>query len=224
MKTVLITLFGVLLLAGIAIAQSQPSSTNSAPSAVTGISPQSSTTSAQHDRIILFATIAQTLTMVAGFIFVTLQFRKYVSEITKTHDWNRRKASQEACYTFMQSGVHDAWAAVRSSLIGGKRFEDLPPEEQGKLHMVISYLENLGISIKNNIVDEDIIWDYFGYIWPFCYEASVAFITGERTRCHDDMICEHFEDYALRFKMENERILAEKSVAGKKPGKPRIKG
>ena len=169
--------------------------------------------------------LVQTVTMIFGFTLVILKFRKYVMEISKTHDWNRRKASQEACYEFMNSRVQTAWASIYKAVIEERQaYEEVSESQQSEMREVIYYFENLGISLKNNILDEDIIWDYFGSVWPISYESAKGFVASSREQRSDDMIFEHFEDYAVKFVKRNQEIEQAKQNAGKVPGKPAIKG
>lgn len=173
----------------------------------------------------IYLCFIQTIIMVFGFIFVILQFRKYVSEISKTHDWNRRKASQEACYKFLDSRIQDSWKPIHKAIVDeNKTYDELEPKLQEDLLQIVYYFENLGISIKNNIVDEDIIWDYFGAIWPFCYECAKSLVTKYQLLTRDDMIFEHFVLFAQKFEERNRAIDSKKRAAGTLPGKPLITG
>ncbi len=202
------------------------------PSSSTTVNPPSAmgqgaaTASASHQETVQLVTcIVQTLTMVLGFIFVVLQFRKYIAEITKTHDWNRRKSSQEACYEFLQSKVQDDWMAIHKSVIEDNvTYDQLDKAQQAAMLRVIYYFENLGISLKNNIVDVDIIWDYFGAVWPLCYESAKSLVARYRQIAKDDMVFEHFVKYAEEFEARNRQIDAKKRAAGSLPGKPKISG
>jgi hypothetical protein len=220
----------VCLGASAALAQVPAANTNPAPSAsavggATSGTQASPTSTNRHDTIQLVTCIVQTLTMVLGFIFVILQFRKYVAEITKTHDWNRRKASQEACYNFMQGPVLECWNKVYAAVCEQTTtYDKLSDEQKEAIREVIYYLENLGICMKNHILDEDIIWDYFGSAWPRTYECAKGFVKASQELRQDPQVYEHFEDYGIAFKKRNDEVKSKQKQAVKNPGKPAIKG
>ena len=167
----------------------------------------------------------QSVIMLLGFVFVVLQFRKQVQAVTKVHDWNRRKTSQQACYEFVESKTMEYWMEIREPIgLGGKKFDDLGDNEKKSLLYLLYYFENLGISIKNNILDEDIIFDYFGYIWPLCHQASEYFIAKDQKDRNDPMLYEHVVEYAKRFEAKDERLKEKRRESARIVGKDMITG
>lgn len=214
----------------VAFAQVQPANTNPASSAVavagtTSNSQPSGVSTNRQGTIQLVTCIVQTLTMVLGFIFVILQFKKYVAEITKTHDWNRRKASQDACYNFMQAPILACWNQIFVPVCEQKKsYEQLDATQKQALREFIMYLENLGICLKNHILDEDIIWDYFGSAWPLAYQCAKDFVKKAQEIRGDPQVYEHFEDYGILFGKRNDAVKEKQKGAVKNPGKPVIHG
>lgn len=191
--------------------------------AATGAS-NSSTLAPQSSAPLIVSGIQVAIT-VLGFFFVVLQFKRAIAETTKTHDWNRRMASQQACYNFMQGFMQEHWNRIYESICEKqKAWAELDAPQKTSLREILYYLENLGIAMKNNILDEDIIWDYFGSIWPLCYKCAEKFVAQSRSLRNDPQVYENFEEVALAFQKRYEAVAEQKRQVGKIPGKPKIKG
>jgi hypothetical protein len=169
--------------------------------------------------------IAQLVVTALGFIFVVLQFQKNTQEVSKTHDWNRRKASQEACYQFMDPTVQTHWSSIYDDvIIKGKHYAQLTDIQKIDVLKMIYFFEYIGISMKNNILEEDIIYDHFGSIWPLCYRATKDFVEENQKVRDDDDVFEHFVSYANKFQKRYDDTQEMTKFITRIPGKSKITG
>ncbi len=119
-------------------------------------------------------------------LLILIKINKHTKEISKTHDWNRRKASQEACYEFMHDPIHQHWNLVEEAILyEKKKFDQLSDEQKKSMYKIMDFFENIGTSLKHNIVEEDIIYDFFQSIWLPCYEATQPFIEKKKIERQD---------------------------------------
>jgi len=142
----------------------------------------------------------QAVVMAIGAGLVYWQLKKHSEEISSTHDWNRRLASQHAAYEFMQPTIHGYWIKVQKSVIEEKKpYNELEPHEQHAVRQMLNFFESLGIALKYNIVDYGIIYDYFGYVWPLFRDCARVYIEEDCQR-EDPTLYENIVEYAERFR------------------------
>lgn len=153
------------------------------------------------------------LAVSAGLILV--QIKNGIEEVSKTHDWNRRKASQDACYEFMHHPTAKCWNLIYEPLIvEEKDYFELNAEQKEAARTIMNYFENLGILIKHGIVDDVIIYDYFQSMWFRFFNASKEYVKSTQLSAGDETVFENFGKYALKFdRLNNDRNQA-KHVAG----------
>ena len=106
-------------------------------------------------------------------------------QIKENHEWNRRKATQEV----LNNLVFGEFPELRAKLEGefkckiwekSQNFQNLTEglsEERTDdikilLSRILNILEAIAINIKNNIIDEDICYDYLGWIMSEYYRWS----------------------------------------------------
>jgi len=161
---------------------------------------------------------------------VLIKINKHTKEISKTHDWNRRKASQEACYEFMHDPIHLHWNLVEEAILyEKKRFDKLSDGQKKSMYKIMDFFENIGISLKHNIMEADIIYDFFQSIWLPCYEATLPFIEKKQIERQDNSVFYYFAFYAKVFKNTSNELKddlkkdAQRQV-GKVPPKEKITG
>jgi len=184
-----------------------------------------SVSNAKSENIDMGLKIVQLLVTALGFIFVVLQFRKNTQEVSKTHDWNRRKASQEACYQFTDPKVQTYWSSIYDDIIIKKKtYKELSDDKKADMLKIIYFFEYIGISMKNNILEEDIVFDLFGGIWPLCFFATKDFVEENQKSRDDDCVFEHFVSYALKFQKRYEDTQEKKKSVTRIPGKSKITG
>lgn len=116
--------------------------------------------------------VVDSLTLIALIVSVVLLYR----QISKEHEWNRRKTSQD----LLMSLVTGDFTNLRHDLeVGfGVRLDDvnqtyadvrtaLPPDRQAALKFsvdkLLNFYETIAIGIKNNVLDEEVCFDHFSW-------------------------------------------------------------
>jgi Domain of unknown function (DUF4760) len=168
--------------------------------------------------------------VIASAILVLKQIALMRKQMQATYDWNVRKTSQEALRDLI-SGEFPNWRDKIELEFGCRipdpkenyesKTADLPPEQIKELNFilgrVLNMLEVVSINIKNNVVDEDIIYDYLGVIlieyrrWsePFIMEIS----NGDAR--YLGSLKQYAEKWSIRFEKEQRQMAESGLVNGK---------
>ena len=141
-------------------------------------------------------------------------------QVKSNHEWNRRKATQET----LEKLVIGEFPILRNKLEVGygckiwdknesysgsvaSKSEEEKREFDALLAQILNIFETIGINIKNNVVDEDICYDYLGWLHTEYHRWSKDFIEERRSRAGDPRILINFTNGAeiWRKRMEEER-------------------
>lgn len=111
-----------------------------------------------------------------SMFFAGFQLYRMNQENRKTHDWNRRLASHELMKSLSEGSFPDLVDKVRgysnlempsnssySEVIKKVKKED-KDEFERDIRKLLNYLESFAVSVKNNIVDNEIMYDYASII------------------------------------------------------------
>jgi uncharacterized phage-associated protein len=151
------------------------------------------------------------------------QLQRSTDAQKKTHDWNRRKATQDACDDFLDPKLFALWQRIYDPVVqSGKLYGQLNKEEQQAVHTLLSFLESMAILIRHDVVDEKIVFDHFGTVWPPLYHCSKEFISETVGKRNDDRVFEHFVANAERFKQMTVELERRKRHAGKVKPRPKL--
>jgi len=153
---------------------------------------------------------AQTAVLMVQTVVLMVSVVLILWKIKKTYDWNRRKASQDACYEFMRHPIAKFWGLIYIPVvIEKKNYFGLNPKQKEAARTIMDYFENLGILIKHSIVDEKIIYDNFQSTWCRFFNASKEYVKSTRLSVGDETVFENFDNYALAFnRLNNDRTQA----------------
>ena len=165
----------------------------------------------------------QTVVLAVSAGLVLWKIKKSIEEVAKTHDWNRRKASQEACYEFMHQPTATSWNKICEPIVReGKTYEELSNDQKEAARAIMNYFENLGILIKHSVVDKEIIYDYFQSTWHPFFDASRNYVENMRGVVRDETVFENFGRYAEDFSSLNRKREKARSEAGRIPPRGEI--
>ena len=134
-------------------------------------------------------------------------------QLRETHEWNRRKSSDDALrflvsadYQRLTDLFHEIvpfeeWSKEHTS------YKDICPtltDQQRCLAIKYSWdllnvLESICIGMKNQIIDEDICFDYLAFILPRCFYWSEPFIDERRKVANEPRLYTELEDFANRW-------------------------
>jgi hypothetical protein len=161
------------------------------------------------------------LATVAAVLVAYFQLSKVSQQMRETHEWNRRKTSQEVLNVL----VFGEFPTLRTTVESELRCNIPDPKEtyetktatlsdsdkeklDNSLRQILNILETIAINIKHNIVDEDICYDYLGWIMVEYHRWSFGFIDARRKKAGDSRVLISFSEYAERWQ---KRIASEKT-------------
>ncbi|GEM_PF-2397309 len=139
----------------------------------------------------IIALIISTVSILIAGISLFFAWRK----LTETHEWNRRKSTDDAL-RFLVSGDYQKLTDEFHKIIPFEEWtktdttyqdicQTLNDEERILITKyswdLLNIFEALCIGIKNNILDEDICYDYLAFILPRFFHWSQHFIQERRT-------------------------------------------
>jgi uncharacterized protein YggT (Ycf19 family) len=175
----------------------------------------------------LITSLISTLALIATSVSAVLIF----IQIKSTNEWNRRKTTQEVLHNLTSGRLLELFRKVRDQ---NKLITDT--EYQNKnftyLHLfnklntadgiileanivdILNILENVCISIKNNIIDQDITYNMLYTFFIDTYYWTKPYILKRRSIEENDQIFAEFEYYATqwegRVNLEKKRSLINK--------------
>ena len=156
-------------------------------------------------------------------------------QIRSNHEWNRRKCTQETLDKLVTGEFPELRKKLEVDLKcpiwrkdkNYKSCTDPLPEEDRKelddsLMKVLNFFEIIGINMKNNIIDENICYDYVGWIYTEYLRWSQPFIEEIRKKAVEPRVLINFTNYAENW---SKRIAEEKKEKPKNisiPGKNKL--
>lgn len=149
---------------------------------------------------------------VVAVLVAYFQLSKLSKQMRDTHDWNRRKTSQETLNMLVFGNFPSLRAVIESEL--GCKIPDrnetyeikrakLPDTDKVKLdnalREILNIFEAIAINIKHNMIDEDICYDYLGWIMVEYHRWSLPFIEARRRMANDSRILLVFSEFAEKW-------------------------
>ena len=147
-------------------------------------------------------------------------------QIKETHDWNRRKATQEMLQSIADGSVRDILRRLREEFDCDVAAEPppeyeqvlaaIPADKQKDFKAILITLTNLfeavAIGIRHNVFDENIAYDYLGKMVPASYFFAEPLVEERRKRVGFDRAIGSLEYCAVRWqeRLEGERPAAQK--------------
>jgi hypothetical protein len=153
-------------------------------------------------------------------------------QLRETHEWNRRKCSQEVL-TNLVTGEFPRLREKLERELGCRilhgdetydsKIKGLDPETRLSLDhtlaRLLNILETVCINIKNHLIDEEICYDYLGWIAVQYRDWSDSFIRERRSLAEDQRVLGDVTAYAdawkVRMRDEREAIAKASRIRGK---------
>lgn len=148
------------------------------------------------------------------------QLSKLSQQMREAHEWNRRKTSQEVLNVLVFGEFPSLRNMVESELgcnipdhaeTYEKKKGSLLDSDKAKLddalRQILNILETIAVNIKHNIIDEDICYDYLGWIMVEYHRWSMPFIEERRTKAGDPRVLFDLSEYAKKW---GDRMTSEK--------------
>lgn len=144
--------------------------------------------------------IATSGATIIGAVLIVLQLRQ-------THLWNRRIATQTACNEFNSPHIYEHWKAFRKRVaLGPVSHGSLNPDEEASVMVLLSYFETIGLLVKHNILDEELVFDCFGSLVPKLAESFDDCVQSFRKERNDKRVYERFSEMAMRFAIRSRKL------------------
>jgi hypothetical protein len=147
--------------------------------------------------------------------------------LTKFHDWNRRKSTQEILKD-LALGDYPKFSKILSAkqivIFDKKRnyfsdLEKLTIEATADVTFATKNIANifefLAINIKNNTIDDDFCYDYIGFMYIEFYRWCKDYIESLQVDSHERRILYNFETKANEWALRNEMEVKPNTVKGK---------
>jgi len=142
-----------------------------------------------------------------------LQIERADQQVSKEHDWNRRKAVVELSLDYSSPErvrVRQRLEQSADWYDPAQSFDTLTGEQQRsfvpELKQMLNYLEGIAVAIKHNVYDRDIAYEFLGAHLPAVYRWSKPWIDSMRMRAGDPSIFEALETLAGQWELRNRDI------------------
>lgn len=151
--------------------------------------------------------------------------RQQLEEVAKAHDWNRRKSAHDLIF---EASLGRFGELRRQFEIGIDIYDPnqtsatqaLSPEKKLQLDTALNFLENVCLSIKNNVVDEEIVYAALSDILVAYWRWSQPYVR-ECRRASDDFWTE-IEPYDRLWRQKAETAREAARKPRDQPGKARL--
>ncbi|SHH33993.1 protein of unknown function [Chryseobacterium oranimense] len=153
-------------------------------------------------------------------IVVIISARIAYNTLKKSHEWNRRKSTQEVLRdlvlgdypkyskVLLDNGIKVFLKTETYSNSLDAIADDKKEEIINATKSIFNLFEFIAINIKNNSIDEDICYDYLGWMYTAYYNWGIEYIKTERLKANDDFrVLGNFEERAKIWcsRLEKER-------------------
>lgn len=130
-----------------------------------------------------------------------------------THDWNRRKATQEILDKFIIGEIPDLNSKIKidfgcsisdeknsySNFILTIKDPKTKLKYDDTLVRILNIFEVISIDMKNNVIEEDICYDYLAWFITAYYRFSKEYIDIKKTEAKDPRVLKNFADCASKW-------------------------
>ena len=139
-----------------------------------------------------------------GVLLVYLQLRK-------NHKWNRRQAAHDLLFGPYMFEFYPQYEHIRSKVDmfdSNKDYTDyedeLSEEDKLKIDQTLNFLENVCISMRDNIVDEEVVYKSVGSLLPNYQRFMNPYIKEQRSEV-SSLLWVYLDDYAERWRKRAEK-------------------
>ena len=151
-----------------------------------------------------------------------------LQEISKAHDWNRRKAAHDLiCETSLgkfgelRRKIENKVKIYDAQQTSATLAPPLSREAMLELDAALNFLENVCLSIKNNVVDEEIVYNALSDILVGYWRWAKPYIDECRRTMSDDFWRE-IDPYERQWRDRSEQSQRDAIASRRLPGLPRL--
>ncbi|MBN2881801.1 DUF4760 domain-containing protein [Candidatus Woesearchaeota archaeon] len=165
----------------------------------------------KYEKLTLILGTLNLFIVLSGVIYAGIQVFLIRKTNKESHDWNKRKTTFELLTDFTSGNFPKllddlnkmSKLPIDESTNYNQIYRQVPTNQQfefdRKLSQVLNYFEGIAVSIKNEIVDEDICFDYASVIYQIYYNWSKSYIEKRRKQTNSDTIYADFENTTKRW-------------------------
>ena len=142
-----------------------------------------------------------------------LQIEHADQQVSKEHDWNRRKAVVELSLDYSSIERMQVRRRLEETIDWydhGQDFSTLDARQQQSLapdlKQMLNYMEGIAVAVKHNVYDRDIAYEFLGAHLPAVYRWSKPWIDAMRVRAGDPSILEAMETLSHQWDLKNRDI------------------
>ncbi len=147
----------------------------------------------------------------------------------KFHEWNRRKSTQEILkdlvlgeYPKFSKQLLDNGAKpydqneTYETFINTLKTDDAKAQVTSATKSITNLYEFIAISLKNNVFDDNICYDYLGFMYKEFYRWSKPYIIEEQNKGKSNRILCNFTERAEKWTERYEKENKPKQIKGKR--------
>ena len=163
--------------------------------------------------------------VLAGLLFTTRQLRLLAKTYIDLHDWNRRKAAQDASHQWQEYADDAVLLENTFHFRDNQGIVDLPTllaafradaKAQASLHRILNYFEAIANGTRNRVFDEPIIRDAFCGVFDLHSQRFGAYIEHRRSHGAPKAWIE-MEDLSRKWTQEDRSRVARESTGVIRP-------
>lgn len=168
--------------------------------------------------------IIQSLNLVVVIITAIAIWRT----LRSSNDWNRRKTTHEILDKLVVGDIPLICTKIKvdfkcqvddENLIYSNFIKTLPESDKltfsDLLVRLLNIFEVIAVDIKNNIVDEDISYDYLCWFYTSFYRFGESYIKQKRHECGDPRVLINFSKQAEKWKEKMKSDMKKLEIGGK---------
>jgi len=165
---------------------------------------------------------ARLIIEILSLIVIILSVWLIWKTLKTSHDWNRRKTTQEILDKFVTGEIPELNSKIKIEFnckvydesntyiefISTIKDEKEQDKFKDTLVRILNIFEVLSIDMKNNLVEEEICYDYLAWFFTAYYKFAKPLIEQKQKDANDPRVLINFTDYAEKWinKKDNELI------------------
>jgi hypothetical protein len=108
--------------------------------------------------------------------------------------WDIQRSTEEITHRFTEPAMYGHWNLIQPSVVEQhKKWEEISPEEQRSVRMLLSYFETVGFLFRKRIIYRRMIVDLFGDVVVLLYDCTRNFLPRLRVLRNSDAVYAEFE-------------------------------
>jgi hypothetical protein len=180
--------------------------------------------------------IANLVIDILSLLFLVFSVWLIWKTLKTSHDWNRRKTTQEILDKFIVGEIPELNSKIKidfgckiydESIDYSKFIKTISDQNRKEIFddilvRILNIFEVISIDIKNNVIEEDICYDYLAWFFTAYYRFSFDFIETKKADAKDPRVLINFSGYAKKWLDKKDSELIKTTESLKIEGKTRL--